>query len=58
MLSIQPSPANECIGMEYLTQAAGIGLRAAMFEAAKAYDTGVGLGKAIDDDPSFPARQR
>ena len=33
-------------------------MKLAMLEAAKAYDTGFGLGEAPEDDPSFTAEQR
>ena len=54
----QPSPANECLGMDYLLQAAERGMKLAMLEAAKAYDSGVGLGKVPEGDATFPAKQR
>ena len=57
-LSFQSSPANECLGMDYLVQAAERGMKLAMLEVAKAFDSGFGLGKAPEDDPSFPAKQR
>jgi len=44
--------------MEYLVQAAEGGLRVAMVEVGRAYNTGEGLGKAPEGDPSFPAKQR
>jgi len=43
--------------MEYLVQAAEGGLRVAMVEVGRAYNTGQGLGKA-PGGPSFPAKQR
>ncbi len=33
-------------------------MKLAMLEVAKAFDSGYGLGKAPEDDPSFPAKQR
>ena len=33
-------------------------MKLAMLEAAKAYDSGVGLGKAPEGDATFPAKQR
>ena len=56
--SLQSSPANECLGMDYLLQAAERGMKLAMLEVAKAFDSGIGLGKAPEGDPSFPAKQR
>ena len=56
--SLQSSPANECLGMDYLLQAAERGMKLAMLEVAKAFDSGFGLGKAPEGDPSFPAKQR
>lgn len=48
---------HESEGMEYLVEAAERGVRAAMLEVARAYDTGVGLGTAPDDaDHSFTQR--
>lgn len=44
--------------MDYLVQAAQRGLKAAMLEVAKAYDSGVGLGKAPENEPDFGAEQR
>ena len=44
--------------MDYLLQAAERGMKLAMLEVAKAFDSGLGLGKAPEDDPSFPAKQR
>ena len=44
--------------MDYLVRAAEKGYKAAMLEVAKALDTGVGLGKAPDDNPTFTAPQR
>lgn len=55
---LQASPVNECLGMDYLVQAAERGMKLAMLEVAKAFDSGVGLGKAPDNDASFPAKQR
>ena len=39
--------------MEYLVRAAEKGLKPAMLEVAKALDTGVGLGKAPENDADF-----
>jgi len=44
--------------MHYLVGAAEKGYKPAMLEVAKALDTGDGLGKAPDDDPTFTAPQR
>ena len=44
--------------MDYLLQAAERGMKLAMLEVAKAFDSGVGLGKAPEGDPSFPVKQR
>ena len=54
----QASPENECMGMEYLVQAAEGGHREAMIEVAKAYDTGERLGRAPEGNTDFPAKQR
>ena len=58
LLLEQSSAANECLGMDFLLQAAERGMKLAMLEVAKAYDTGFGLGKAPEGDSSFPAKQR
>ena len=58
LLTLQESAANECIGMDYLVKAAEKGVKSAMLEVAKALDTGMGLGKAPEDDPGFTAKQR
>ena len=39
-------------------QAAERGMKLAMLEVAKAYESGVGLGQAPEGDVSFPAMQR
>ena len=39
-------------------QAAEGGMRVAMLEVARAFDTGTGLGKAPANDPNFTATQR
>lgn len=41
---LQETPENEAIGMQYLVDAAERGLRPAMFEVAKALDTGMNSG--------------
>ena len=58
LLLEQSSTANECLGMDYLLQAAERGMKLAMLEVAKAYDTGLGLGKVPEGDSSFPVKQR
>ncbi len=49
ILVLQASPANDCLGMEFLVCAAEGGLKVAMVEAARAYDSGQGLGIAGSD---------
>ena len=45
--------------MEYLVQAAERGSKPAMLEAARALDTGVGLGRAPhSNDHASPVKQR
>ena len=48
--------------MDYLVQAAEKGLRVAMLEAAKALDTGEGLGQALREgdksEKKFTAKRR
>ena len=56
--SEQSSPANECLGMDYLVQAAERGMKLAMLEVARAFESGVGLGTAPEGDTTFPAKQR
>ena len=54
----QASPQNECLGMEYMLQAAEAGVRPAMLEVAKAFESGCGLGEPPVDNSTFPGKKR
>lgn len=54
----QATVEHESEGVEYLVEAAEKGVKAAMLEVARAYDTGLGLGTAHNDDANHSFTQR